>query len=377
MRRIFHQIHLWLSIPFGIIITVICLSGAALVFETEITHALHPHLYRVEYTKGQQQMPPSALVQAIMQQVPDSLRLTSLQYSGKPDETCLVTFSNVKRKTLSINPYTGEVNGWIEGNTFFQQMRRLHRWLLDSPEQKGQMSAGKMIVGISTIIMVIVTVSGIVIWVPRKRSSLKSRLCISAGKGWRRFWYDCHVATGIYAAIFILIMALTGLTWSFGWYRTAAYSLMEGTQQQTSAPAAEPSQQQERKQEKGRKGKFDYNVWDNALAQINGRYTGYKSVKLTRDNILVSPDPNSMMRKNDTATFDKQTGDITGISLYKDTPRAQKLKGWFFAFHTGTWGGITTKVIYFLAAVIGGILPLSGYYLWIKRKRAKNKRQRS
>lgn len=367
MRKLFHKIHLWLSVPFGIIITVICLSGAAMVFETEITQALNPQLYRVEYTKGQQHMPPSGLVPAIMQQVPDSLRLASLQYSGKPDEACIASFSNVKRKTLSVNPYTGEVNGWIEENTFFQQMRRLHRWLLDPPEKKGEMSTGKMVVGISTIIMVVVTVSGIVIWFPRKRSSVKSRLRISVNKGWRRFWYDCHVATGIYVAILILIMALTGLTWSFGWYRNAAYSLLGGAQRQTEAPSM-PQQPRGNGQDKYRRERQDYRAWDNALAQVQKRYNEYKAVKLASDNIAIYPYQHFMTRASDTATFDKQTGNITGIKLYKDTPRAQKLRGWFFALHTGTWGGIYTKLLYFLAALAGGILPLSGYYLWIKKK---------
>lgn len=45
-----------------------------------------------------------------------------------------------------------------------------------------------------------------------------------------------------------------------------------------------------------------------------------------------------------------------------------------FAFHTGSWGGMTTKVLYFLAAFIGGILPLSGYYLWLKKKRLSKKK---
>lgn len=42
MRKAFAKIHLWFSIPFGIIISVICLSGAALVFEQDITRALNP-----------------------------------------------------------------------------------------------------------------------------------------------------------------------------------------------------------------------------------------------------------------------------------------------------------------------------------------------
>ena len=36
MRKLFSKLHLWLSVPVGIFITVICLSGAALVFEQEI-----------------------------------------------------------------------------------------------------------------------------------------------------------------------------------------------------------------------------------------------------------------------------------------------------------------------------------------------------
>lgn len=40
-----------------------------------------------------------------------------------------------------------------------------------------------------------------------------------------RFWYGLHVAGGMYALLLILVMALTGLTWSFGWYRTAFYTV--------------------------------------------------------------------------------------------------------------------------------------------------------
>ena len=39
-RKWIYRIHLWLSIPLGILITVICLSGATLVFKDEIRSAL-------------------------------------------------------------------------------------------------------------------------------------------------------------------------------------------------------------------------------------------------------------------------------------------------------------------------------------------------
>ena len=213
MRKLFGKIHLWLSIPVGIILSIICFSGAALVFEKEITQACNPHLYKVSVPEGNAAvLPPSQLIARIKEQTADSLKLTSLQYSGKADEAATVTFKNAGRKSLSVNPYTGEVNGWIEGNAFFQTMRKLHRWLLNPPPQKGASSVGKMIVGISTLLMVVILISGLVIWWPRTHKALNNRLKVSFRKGWRRFWYDSHVTLGFYSTLFLLVMALTGLT---------------------------------------------------------------------------------------------------------------------------------------------------------------------
>ena len=105
MRKLFGKIHLWLSIPVGIILSIICFSGAALVFEKEITQACNPHLYKVSVPEGNADvLPPSQLIARIKEQTADSLKLTSLQYSGKADEAATVTFKNAGRKSLSVNP---------------------------------------------------------------------------------------------------------------------------------------------------------------------------------------------------------------------------------------------------------------------------------
>ena len=48
MKKIFSKIHLWLSVPFGLLITLICFSGAMLVFETEVMELCRRDLYYVE-----------------------------------------------------------------------------------------------------------------------------------------------------------------------------------------------------------------------------------------------------------------------------------------------------------------------------------------
>lgn len=53
MKKIFRTLHLWLSVPFGLLVSLICFSGAMLVFENEITEWSRPDLYRVKEIKAE------------------------------------------------------------------------------------------------------------------------------------------------------------------------------------------------------------------------------------------------------------------------------------------------------------------------------------
>lgn len=389
MKKIFAKIHLWLSVPLGLVITVVCLSGAVLVFEGEITRALHPELYRVAVPANVRPLRPSQLADRIRGQMPDSLHLVSLQLSARSDEPCMAAFRETGRRQLSVDPYTGAVNGWAESPAFFGTVRKLHRWLLDPPPSKGEKSIGNAIVGVSTLALVVILVSGLILWIPRSRKALRNRLKVSCSDG-RRFWHDCHVSLGFYATLLLLVMALTGLTWSFGWYRTAAYALFGETPQIAVAqefPARKTDsgsrQSRERSGERntGREHDgtqaetearpFDYAVWDAVLGQLTTHCTAYKTITLTRTEAQVARQ--SAMRRIDRATFDPRSGRLAEIARYEDTPRQQRLRGWFYALHTGTWGGIWTKIFYFLAALVGASLPLTGYWLWWRRCTKKRK----
>lgn len=390
MKKIFAKIHLWLSLPLGIVLTVVCLSGAVLVFEGEITRALHPELYRVAAPADARPLRPSQLADRIGAQMPDSLHLVSLQLSARSDEPCMAAFRETGRRQLSVDPYTGNVNGWAESPAFFGTVRKLHRWLLDPPPSKGEKSVGKAIVGVSTLALVLILVSGLILWIPRSRKALRNRLKVSYSDGRRRFWHDSHVSLGFYATLLLLVMALTGLTWSFGWYRTAAYALFGGPQQ-TVAAQEKPSRKADsgNRHERERSGErtagreqgkrqaetearpFDYAVWDEVLEQLTAHCTAYKTIVLTQTEAQVARQ--SAMRRIDRATFDPRSGRLAEITRYEETPRQQRLRGWFYAFHTGTWGGIWTKILYFLAALIGASLPLTGYWLWWRRCMNKRK----
>ena len=69
MKKFFAKVHLWLSIPFGIIIAIVCLTGAILVFETEIQELCYPSRYFVKEAKGEP-LSPAVLMEVARGQLP-------------------------------------------------------------------------------------------------------------------------------------------------------------------------------------------------------------------------------------------------------------------------------------------------------------------
>ena len=377
MRKIFRNIHLWLSVPFGILITLICFSGAALVFEKEVMELCHRELYFVKKVEAAP-LPMEQLMTKVAATLPDSVSVTGVNISSDPERAYQVTLSKPRRASMYVDQYTGEITGKYERAPFFNFMFRMHRWLLDSMKQDGGIFWGKMIVGTGTLMFVFVLISGVVVWWPRTRKALKNSLKIVANKGWRRFWYDLHVAGGMYALVFLLAMALTGLTWSFQWYRTGFYKTF-GVEVQPSmghgnaaANATAKGGKRDGKPE-GREGRgahrySPYTNWQQVYEQLAEANPDYKQISVSDGSASVAVPRFGNQRGTDRYKFNPRNGEITETTLYKDLDNSGKIRGWIYSVHVGSWGGMLTRILTFVAALIGASLPLTGYYLWIRKK---------
>lgn len=396
MKKIFRKIHLWLSVPFGLIITLVCFSGAMLVFENEVNEWFRRDLYYVETVK-ESPLPMDKLLEKVATTLPDSVSVTGVSISSDPGRAYQVSLSKPRRASLYVDQYTGEVKGKSERSGFFMFMFRMHRWLLDSmnPGNEG-IFWGKMIVGVSTLLLVFVLISGIVIWWPRTRKALKNSLKITATKGWRRFWYDLHVAGGMHALIFLLAMALTGLTWSFPWYRTAFYKVFgvevqqraaQGHEQKSDAQkrntklAAHREKKREgnevRKGERSRRPENNHSdmysvtspfvYWQEIYDKLRRQNPEYKQISISSGTASVSFNRFGNQRASDRYSFNTDNGEFTETSLYQHQDKSGKIRGWIYSVHVGNWGGMFTRILTFIAALLGAVLPLTGYYLWIKR----------
>lgn len=379
MRKLFAKIHLWLSIPFGIIIAIVCLTGAILVFETEILEICYPSRYFVKEVKGEP-LSPAALLNAARQQLPDSVKINGLRVMQDPKKTYQVVLPG-KKAAAFINPYTAEITGIDDGQGFFMQMMRLHRWLLDTYKRDGSFTLGKAVVGYSTLVLAFILISGLVIWYPRNKKALKNRLKIKTKAGWYRFFYDLHVSGGFYATLLLLVLTLTGLTWSFGWYRDAFYTVFgvetAQTQGHTQAPASSDLKGKSGERgtrERGSKEKItNYTQWATVLADLQNRYPRYNSITIQDGSATVSAAQYSNTRGSDRYTFDPANGEITDVQLYKDLPNSGKIRGWIYSVHVGSWGGLTTRILSCLVSFLGAVFAITGYYFWIKKKIRKKK----
>ena len=339
-KKVFRKIHLWLSVPTGIFIALICFSGAMMVFEKEITELCRHDLYFVQEVKGST-LPEQRLVEIVTATLPDSVSVTGIKTFPEADRAWQVSLSKPRRASVFIDQYTGEIKGRYERLPFFDTMFHLHRWLLDPSK-----SIGKWIVGVCTLLLVIILVTGLLMWLTNRKKPLTQSLKISCNKGWHRFWHDLHVAGGIYATIFLLAMALTGLTWSFSWYRTGFYAML-GVDASAGGHGRPATDQVAAPRHPHHEAPEALDSTSHRRTEGVGRHGNHSEAK---------------------------AAEATPRSGSND--RAASVRSTIYKIHTGGWGGIIAKIITFLAALLGATLPITGYYLWIRRLRNKSKNHR-
>lgn len=387
MMKIFRKIHLWLSVPFGIIITLICFSGAMLIFEPEITRSVKSDVYYVSSSDGDP-LPMGELMETVKATLPDSVSITGVTVFSDKDRTYQVNLSKPRRASLFIDQYSGRITGKYERIGFFSTMFKLHRWLLDGANPHGDgVKVGKLLVGISTLIFVIALITGVVIWWPRARKNFRRSMTISFKDGWRGLWKSLHVAGGMYALVFVLAMSLTGLTWSFNWYRTAFYAVcgVEHTPRNFAASTNEKSSERVNGSEGrgnhrgGRRGKHgegrrhhsEFGRWQQVYDELKAQNPDAPQITIGAETASVTLGVTGNGRASDKYEFNRRSGEIAPVTKYADSLPADKLRGWIYAIHTGSWGGVLTRILWLLGALLGASLPLTGYYIWIKHLRRK------
>jgi len=357
-------LHKWLGLTSGLIVFIVSITGCIFCFHDEIKDLTRD--YRKVEIEAKSYILPSKLQQNAKQLFPEATTDMVVFY-GK-DRPAII-YSSIKDKpyNLYFNPYSGKFlkQESIEDD-FFVIIEDLHMYLWLPKE------IGKQVVGISTIIFILMLFSGIILWWPKKRKDLKNRIKIKWNAKWRRVNYDWHNVTGFYISILILVIAITGLTFSYEWMHKTMYvvgNLGQDFPKENFVPAIDTTLTVNSKS----------NPMDIALSQAfkskpNDEmffvwYQGEKSAIVTGSY----PDALAFDHQSN-LHFHPKTGQLLASHLYEDKNPGTQLQEMNYGLHTGQFFGLTGKIIAFVLSLLAAALPVTGFVIFWGRRNKKAKK---
>ena len=148
-------------------------------------------------------------------------------------------------------------------------------------------------------------------------------------------------------------MALTGLTWSFGWYRTGFYKVFGVEVQQEGGAHGGVTRRGGKGGDQSGKNvshSSSYVCWQQVYEQLALNNPGYKQITLSDGAANVSFNTFGNQRASDRYKFNPHSGKIDKVVLYKDAEKAGKIRGWIYSVHVGSWGGMLTRLLTFYSS---------------------------
>ncbi len=226
LKKFLGKLHLWLGLSSGLVVFIVAVTGCIYAFQAEIQDLTQPH--RFVEPQSVPVLPPSEISEIAQEAFPEG-HLHAVLYPT-PDRSAQAIFFSYGEghdhyKIAYVNPYSGEVlkvNDENKGFFPFILDGHFYLWLPDT--------IGQTVVGTFTLIFLFMVISGLVLWWP-KGKNLKQSLTVKRNARWRRKNYDLHQVAGFYVMAFALVFAITGLVWSFFWFRDSYHQLLTGKEQ--------------------------------------------------------------------------------------------------------------------------------------------------
>lgn len=224
------QVHLWLALILGPILTLVCITGAFVVFRYEMNRMTVPGTAYV--TPGAQRLPLDELTRRVQANRPQD-KLTSASWDGGADTgfNFWTTSPAGHRIHTFINPYTGEIIGQEDyHDKWIQWFYELHANLLLGP-------TGLFLNGFVGLTAVILSITGLIVWwpgLPRWRNGFD----YVRGARWQRQNYDWHKLIGFYSSAAVMLIALTGMYFSFPTLYKDIFARATGSKVDNVAPRA-------------------------------------------------------------------------------------------------------------------------------------------
>ncbi len=350
------RLHLWLGLLTGIIVFIVAVTGCVYVFHDEIKDALYD--YRFVEVQDQKYLEPSKIKEIVQEKFPGTTD-DFVIYTGANRPVAVYGVFEETPYYFYLNPYSGEfLYAQNFKKDFFEIVKSLHMYLLLPTE------IGKHVVGISTLIFILMMITGIILWWPKKLKNLRKSLKVKWNARWRRVNYDLHNISGFYLHILAIIVAITGLYFSYEWVSDGIYFVGNLGKDVPTDHHIEKIEQKPGISGNPVDMAFYQTLEENPENQMYFVWTEGPDHPIVTGAYLESLDYDHQSNYY----FHPQTGALLQSQPYQSKSTGLKFQEMTYGIHTGQYFGITGKIIAFILSLFVASLPVTGFIIWWGRK---------
>jgi sulfite reductase (NADPH) flavoprotein alpha-component len=372
LKKVLFQVHWFFGITAGLVLALMGITGALYSFEDEIVDALNPETLFVQ-PKGTYltlaEMVSSVEAQAhdkvsMFRIEPDSNRIAQVWFQPAPGQR--------RGEMHNFNPYTGEFTEDAVGQDFFGFILNLHRFLAAG-------EYGKQVTAACTLILVFFCLSGLYLRWPRQALNWRVWLTLDWAKKGRSFNWDLHSVFGTWCLIVYLLLALTGLMWSYDWFSNGVTKLIgdppvAGEQRRGGGgprPAPGP-----RDAAPVQSAAADYAAIADTIQKTAGPDLKAYNLRMPQGPgqmatvfyvLKDAPHPRALNQ----ITLDPANGQLKAVSRYADKSYGAQLLVSNYSLHTGSYWGLPGRIVITVAALLMPLFFITGWLLYLDRRRKK------
>lgn len=371
LKKVLFQVHWFFGITAGLILALMGITGALYSFEDEITELLNPGIVLVQPQSVQ--LTPVELTRKIEADTGKKISMYRIEVDGNHAGQVYYTPPPGERRGMMqyFDPYTGEITGSAVGDDFFGFILTLHRFLAAG-------EIGKQVTAACTLILVFFCLSGLYLRWPRQALNWRVWLTLDWAKKGRSFNWDLHSVFGTWCLIIYLLLALTGLMWSYQWFNEGMTRLIGDSasiEQRKGGGGGRPGGRNGQ-QEPAAAPTVDYvAIWDSIQKTAGPDLRGYN---LRLPNAAGQPATVYYLLKTapheralNVMSLDPATGKVKDVSRYADKGFGGQLLASTYALHVGSYFGLTGRLIITFAALLMPLFFITGWLLYLDRRRKK------
>lgn len=359
--KLWFLVHSWLALPIWFFVLIVCVTGTLAVVSQEIVWLANPDIRASQPSDDAELLSYDQVIAAIKQAEP----LTIVESISRPDEshfalTAQVSYPDGRSVAVYVNPYSGVIQGISPDFNFQAFTRALHGWWL-VPFTNG-FSWGWYLVSFLGIPLLVSLITGLVVYKKFWKGFLKPTLRFNHGA--RIFWGDFHRLSGIWSIWFIAVISITGI-----WFLIEA--LLFDNQISISSEPVIPVVARESVPLSADGSPPKMIDLDNAILiaqeKIPGLEVSFVSLPSNAYSHLNIGGRGWYPLMFQSATINPYNGDIDASRLLSDRTGLEFVTESMRPLHTGDFGGLWIKLIWFFFGLVLSMMVLSGLLIWTKR----------